>query len=351
MQKSLFRIFYILFLLFLFNSCATKVKSVYEIPHYEEIPYERGPYVISPTEQLIQRIKLNGSDMGKYFILDDKGFPVVKADIINENGSFEIVYDLENAEPFGNNARQADASYNVPFTVREKDSEIVLTESNLIWRPVRKKAGLLLSMDDKYIENWEYFFELLDKYSARMTFFIQGEFTSFSNRAINRGHDVGYHSLNHLDLREMSREELINEVIKPLDNFKNQGVPLFSFAFPYGFSNARIREILSESFMILRGYGTTFRIYSENDIRSGYIISKAIDNIVIPNETDYNRLIILMLRTLKFLDDDWVLPLTTHDISDSAPWGITPKRLEFLLKTAVDLNLLFYRYIDFVNLK
>jgi len=108
-------------------------------------------------------------------------------------------------------------------------------------------------------------------------------------------------------------------------------------------------KILSEKFSILRGYGTTIRFYNESDINSGYIISYAIDNTVIPNEERYNRLISMMLITVKFLGDGWVLPLTTHDISSSASWGISPRRLEFVLKTAADLNLQFYRYSDFID--
>jgi hypothetical protein len=44
-----------------------------------------------------------------------------------------------------------------------------------------------------------------------------------------------------------------------------------------------------------------------------------------------------------------VLPLTSHDISDDALWGITPRRLEYLLKTALNLRLRFYVYRDFAG--
>ena len=42
-----------------------------------------------------------------------------------------------------------------------------------------------------------------------------------------------------------------------------------------------------------------------------------------------------------------ILPLTTHTIAAEAVWGISPDRLEYLLKTAVELGLKFYRYSDF----
>jgi hypothetical protein len=110
-----------------------------------------------------------------------------------------------------------------------------------------------------------------------------------------------------------------------------------------------MNELLSNSFRILRGYGVTFRVYTEDAIRAGYISSRAIDNTVIKDDEIFNRYVALMFRTVKFLGKESILPLTTHDISDTAAWGITPRRLEYTLKTARDLNLKFYRYSDFVN--
>jgi hypothetical protein len=57
-------------------------------------------------------------------------------------------------------------------------------------------------------------------------------------------------------------------------------------------------------------------------------------------------MIISMFRTLKFIGGDRILPITTHDISDNADWGIKPRRLEFLLENARALKLKFYRYGD-----
>jgi peptidoglycan/xylan/chitin deacetylase (PgdA/CDA1 family) len=201
-------------------------------------------------------------------------------------------------------------------------------------------------MDDDYVKAWEQSFDLFDKYGARITFFIQGEYIPFTVKALERGHDVGFHSINHLDLRKVSAEKFRKETVEPLSSYRREGVPLLSFAYPFGFSEPWMHKILLETFSILRGYGTTFRLYNEAEIRSGYIISRAIDNTVIRGEENFNRLITLMLRTVKFIDGGF-LPLTTHDISDTALWGISKRRLEFLLKTASELKLKFYLYSDF----
>jgi hypothetical protein len=160
---------------------------------------------------------------------------------------------------------------------------------------------------------------------------------------------VGYHTLHHNDLRKLTRDAFMEETISKTAAFREAGVPLASFAYPYGFSEPWMHQILLEHFALLRGYGTSYRLYDEEGIGAGYISSKAIDNTVIKGDESFDRLIALMLRTVKFLGKGFVLPLTTHAISENAAWGISPRRLEYLLKTAGDLKLKFYLYSDFAK--
>ena len=348
-MKKYNRIFYLFLLtLFLFISCAGRpsiVPVTYVISEIEPkitfypIPETEPEVVLSPIERIIQRIKLNGTDIEKYFILGSEGQIIVKAEITDIAGDFEITYDLENLEVISYSI------YRVPFLLTQKESDIAI-EDTLIWRPRVGNAGLLLSFDDDYIETWERYFDLFDRYNAKVTFFIQGEFDPFCLEAVSRGHDIGYHSLNHLDLRRLSEESFMEETLEPLEAFRLSGISIASFAFPFGFSEPWMHEILFGSFDILRGYGVTFRLYREDNIRSAYISSRAIDNTILPGEENFERIILLMLRTVKFLDGDWVLPLTTHDISNAA-WGITPRRLEFLLSAASEMGLKFHRFSDF----
>jgi hypothetical protein len=50
------------------------------------------------------------------------------------------------------------------------------------------------------------------------------------------------------------------------------------------------------------------------------------------------------------LGKDHIVPFTTHDISDTAQWGIKPARLEYLLKTIAEFKLKFYLFSDFARL-
>jgi peptidoglycan/xylan/chitin deacetylase (PgdA/CDA1 family) len=331
--------------------------------------------ILSPLEQLRLRIQQNGSDIEKQFVLSNNGQIIVKAEFRDGVNRYEVTYDLENI-------RVLDSSvYEVDFVIDEINTGTRLRDT-LIWRPVPGKEGLLLAMDDNFMENWEQYFNFFDEYNAKITFFVQGDprvasdpriasdprvtsepeppdepelastysvLLSFSHNALNRGHDVGYHSLNHLDLRRVSRETLNRETIEPLEFFRQDGIPILSFAYPYGFSEIWLHEILLQSYSILRGYGTTFRLYSEEQIRAGYVISRAIDNTVIQGDANFQRTILMMLRTVKFLNDGRILPLTTHIISNTAAYGISPSRLEFLFKAVLELQLNFYRYSDFID--
>jgi peptidoglycan/xylan/chitin deacetylase (PgdA/CDA1 family) len=333
----------ILFPALVLCACASRPRPpAITLPPAEELP----PHLKQPFEQALEKIKHNGKDMDKYFILDE-GRIVVKSNLRDENGDFEIIYDLENAREIEN------SFYEVGFSCRDTESGMLLKDT-LVWNPLASDGGLLLSFDDDYTDSWERYFDLFDKYKARVTFFINGKANAgktgaFCARALNRGHDVGYHSLSHKDLRKISREEFNREAIEPVRSFRDAGFPVSSFAYPFGFAEPWMHDALLRSFSVLRGYGTTFRLYSKEQIGNRYISSRAIDNTVIPYDEDFYRAVNLMLKTVKFIDKNLVLPLTTHDISASAQWGISPRRLEFLLKTASDLGLAFYCYGDFAR--
>ncbi|MDR0569520.1 MAG: polysaccharide deacetylase family protein [Spirochaetaceae bacterium] len=285
-----------------------------------------------PLAQTAETVKKNGGT--KYFILDENKDPIVKADF---PGGFEAIYDLKRAEPDGENG------FAVPFSVRSEDA---VWYDWLYWTIPEDAAGILLAFDDNYQEVWERYFGLLDKYGARATFFVQGRYCEFCPLALSRGFDIGYHTLNHLNLPKVSREVFLEECLSEVPEFRQAGVPLTAFAYPFGLSEPWMHEELWGTFTLLRGYGVTFRVYEKKDIQEGYISSKAIDNILFKKDDDFKKMIDLILLSLKFLGGDRILPLTTHTVSDDADWGIKPQRLEYLLRTANALKLAFYRYQD-----
>ena len=306
----------------------------------------------SIMEKVIHRVKLNSSEVKKYFLLDENKDITVKADLAeprkeqrpkNRQGEtyhFEVIYDMKNFRS------EVDGVYTVPFTVKSLETGS-MRQDELSWKPRNDATGILLSFDDDYMEVWESNFDLFDRYNAKVTFFVKGEYCLFCTAALERGHDVGYHSLNHLNLPKVSREVFDEETLSGVQAFRNAGVPLTSFAYPFGLSELWMHEELLKSYKILRGYGVTFRLYNSVQIQEGYISSRAMDTILFKRDEDFEAAVDTMFRTIKFIGGDLILPLTTHDISDSADWGIKPHRLEYLLQSANDLLLNFYRFKDF----
>jgi peptidoglycan/xylan/chitin deacetylase (PgdA/CDA1 family) len=169
----------------------------------------------------------------------------------------------------------------------------------------------------------------------------------FCAEALRRGHGLGYHSRSHIDLTKVSRRTFDSETVGAAAVFSAAGIPLGSFAYPFGFSEPWMRTALAPVFPVTRGYGTDVRIYNQETINNGYIISNAVDNTVYPNDSTFENTVRRMLLVTKF--SGGIIPLTSHIINDEAEWGIKPKRLEFLLKTAGELKLRFYSYNELPN--
>jgi hypothetical protein len=203
-------------------------------------------------------------------------------------------------------------------------------------------AGILLGFDDNYYAGWEAAFPLFDRYGAKVTFFVQGN-PAFCLKALARGHDIGYHTENHVDLRNIDRAAWTYETLDSARALRESGIPLAAFAYPFGFSDPWMDEELLQHYAIIRGFGITLRLYTAEEIASGVITSKSIDNTVIPDDTAFYQMIGELLQTTKAAGN-LIVPLTTHNIDDGAQWGITNARLEFLLRTASEMGLRFYTY-------
>jgi peptidoglycan/xylan/chitin deacetylase (PgdA/CDA1 family) len=308
------------------------------------IPPTVLPAIPPAIDRAAERVRADGTDIEKYFITDEDGRIIVKADIREGDAEFEVRYDLggiSSESPLGEESLRAGFSVEDTRTGERREGSFL--------RPLREDAaGLLLAFDDDYWQAWEEHFDLLDIYGARVTYFVQGELSDFCFHAINRGHDIGYHTIHHLNLPKVSTEEFYQEATSDIGSFRQAGIPLGSFAYPFGLSEPWMREALAGTFAIQRGFGATFRLYTTEAVREGYIVARSIDNIMFREEEGFEAVITGMFRTLKFIGGERVLPITTHDISDTAQWGIKPPRLEYLLKTAGSLKLKFYRYSDFI---
>jgi len=327
-------------------SCASTGKTAKIIHHPDEQVIHHEPSM----DSAIKKIKQDSQDIKKYYTADQNGEIIVQGELTEKHTGtgkiehFEISYSLAGMVP------DKSGVYQIHFTVKSIETGDTIRD-HLLWKPHKNTAGILLSFDDDYMNVWENYFDLFDKYRAKVTFFVQGKYTDFCKTAVKKGHDIGYHSLNHPNLKKVSREDFIRETLSQIDVFRSAGIPLVSFAYPYGFSEPWMNEELLRHYRILRNYSTEMHIYDRLAVQNRLIISRAIDNTLFTGDEDFNTAINSMLLTVKFLGGNHILPLTSHTISDTAAWGIKPRRLQYLLEKVHELQLNFYTYHEITDNK
>jgi len=299
-------------------------------------------------ENVHNKVLQNSEEIQKYIYTDESGEVIVKANIIeiNEDDNeveFQVSYDTRNIH-----FDYITNEYSIPFTLICLTTNDIV-DDNLLWKPEEDSTGILLSFDDQYFKIWESYFYMFQYYNAYATFFVTGKPNNFSLAALENGHDIGYHSLNHKMLINVPYEEYKKETIVPADDFRKFGVPLVSFAYPYGRHHEWMNDELLMTYRITRGFTNLFHAYSNTEIKDNFIFSKSIDYYYYNNDFDFIKSINMMLRAVKFTEQNLVLPLSSHTIRDNASWGISPGRLDYLLRTARDLKIKFYRYSDFAD--
>lgn len=208
--------------------------------------------------------------------------------------------------------------------------------------PQKNPSGILMAFDDYYEENWEQYFDLFEKYGAKVTFFINaGLPTDFCYDAIGRGHEIGFHTMGHADMEEATAEEIWTEAIAPIEEFRKRGIELTSFAYPYGAYTEETNQKLLQHYKVVRG-GYYYEIVPKENLKTGFVEAKPIDNNKFSSDLQFWWVINKMLYSVRF-QEGAVLPVYSHAI-ESGETCITPKRLEYILKRAKELNLEFYTY-------
>lgn len=115
---------------------------------------------------------------------------------------------------------------------------------------------VVITFDDGYADNFEYGFRLLAKYGMCGTFFIVsrkiGEPSRLDAQQLRKmstsGMEIGAHTRTHARLPELSIEEVEGEVSgSKKDLEKLLGVPVTSFAYPYGLLNETSVDLVRKS--------------------------------------------------------------------------------------------------------
>ncbi|MGQ7944943.1 polysaccharide deacetylase family protein [Flavobacterium sp. WC2509] len=222
-------------------------------------------------------------------------------------------------------------------------------------------AGVILSFDDAYINEWFATDRELRKYSWKGTFFVC-KINTLSLSEIKKllklqkeGNEIGGHGLNHYNantfLCDHTIDEYLDQEINPmLDLMSFYGLKVTSFAYPYGGRTKSLDTTLLKKFKIIRG-----RAFCEKDAskqgcyfnKTGTVFSFSVDD-------THNHFSIPHL--LKLLDyakkNNKILILNSHNIVKNVTGDYQTKKatLELICQYIERNNMKFYTLSDLDNL-
>ena len=125
-------------------------------------------------------------------------------------------------------------------------------------------AGVVLSFDDAYVNEWFATNQELKKYSWKGTFFVS-KINTLKQHQIKKllelqkeGHEIAGHGLNHYNAADFIRVHTISEYMRQeinpmLDLMNFYGLKVTSFAYPYGGRTKKLDAALLKKFKIIRG--------------------------------------------------------------------------------------------------
>ncbi len=126
------------------------------------------------------------------------------------------------------------------------------------------EPGIVLTLDDDYVDDWTNAHEILREYDWRATFFVT-KFAELNTLEIEQlhalkdyGHEIAGHGLNHIDARNYVAQHgadayLEAEIYPMVSLMDNNGLHAGSFAYPFGARNTATDDILFDEFTMLRG--------------------------------------------------------------------------------------------------
>jgi peptidoglycan/xylan/chitin deacetylase (PgdA/CDA1 family) len=124
--------------------------------------------------------------------------------------------------------------------------------------------GIALTFDDAYFDEWIEMLPILNKYKAKVTFFISLNYPKRDKnnkikilKLYNEGNEIGLHTMNHPHLSSyLINHSLIdyykNEILPEVRLLNSLGISPSSFSYPYGQHNAESNRLLSQYFNKIR---------------------------------------------------------------------------------------------------
>lgn len=115
--------------------------------------------------------------------------------------------------------------------------------------------------------------DLLDEYGAQATFFQVGTSATahpaLTRAVVERGHALGSHTWNHVDLRNLSRQRVNRQITRTSDALeKISGRPITCLRPPYGAVNSRVKSAIRAKHLALKLWDIDPRDWKRPGVRA-----------------------------------------------------------------------------------
>ena len=178
-----------------------------------------------------------------------------------------------------------------------------------------KKGGVLLSFDDYYNPNWNEILPVFNEFGIKATFFCFGDpkkregLKQFIFLAKAYGMQIGFHTLNHKVMTNMSKDEVYQNAIEPLQDFLDIGVNLTAISLPGGGvpTDTEALQLLKDNFKVVRASGLE-RVniyYTPVEISKGFIYGASFDQLFFESDESFRNMIKMRLIVAKMTNKIW----------------------------------------------
>ncbi len=211
------------------------------------------------------------------------------------------------------------------------------------------RAGVVLTFDDDFVDQWHAHADLLNAHGARATFLIT-RFDGLSGGALDQlrdlrdaGHEIGCHGLTHVSPSEYAEQYSVeayidDEVIPAVAAMREEGFDPRSFSHPWGGRTDALDGALLEHFAILRSSG---RVDDPDTALHGWDDARVVRGARIDHGHAEVDEIEELLRTARRRNN--VAVLYAHRILDSSEQShIRPDELETVLEIVDELGLDYF---------
>lgn len=232
----------------------------------------------------------------------------------------------------------------------------------LIVKNESPKAGVILSFDDAYIDEWYNTNKILKKYDWKATFFVC-KINTLKHAEIKKlldlqkqGNEIAAHGLHHYNavtfLKNHTIDNYLQEEINPMMSLMHfYGLNVSTFAYPYGARSKALDSELLKKFKIIRGRAFCEEIPSKQN--SYYEHSKLIFSFSIDDTHEHFNIPHLLSLLNYAKKNNKILILNSHKTvqKSTADYETTNATLEIICKYVKSNNMKFYTVSDLENLK